>query len=166
MLHQDVREAVGKQAGPNAAIMDSQSVETAQAGGPNAYCAARQVSGRKRHILVDTAGAFPTAIVHVADIQDCDSGSLVFVQFRGCFPWVSLIWLEHGYAGDKVARQVADFSSFRLEVVKRDDTAGWFGAIPERWTLEPPLSRIGRNRRKRKDFENPIEVSAALVEIA
>lgn len=116
--------------------------------------------------MVDTAGAFPTAIVHVADIQDCDSGSLVFVQFRGCFPWVSLIWLEHGYAGDKVARQVADFSSFRLEVVKRDDTAGWFGAIPERWTLEPPLSRIGRNRRKRKDFENPIEVSAALVEIA
>ena len=79
---------------------------------------------------------------------------------------MSLIWLEHGYAGDKVARQVADFSSFRLEVVKRDDTAGWFGAIPERWTLEPPLLRIGRNRRKRKDFENPIEVSAALVEIA
>ncbi len=34
--------------------------------------AAKKVSGRKRHILVDTLGMILTAIVHVADIQDRD----------------------------------------------------------------------------------------------
>ncbi len=71
--------------------------------------------GRKRHILVDTLGMILTAIVHVADIQDRDGALLVFERFKGCFPWVSLIWVDGGYAGDKLARQVANFGSFRLD---------------------------------------------------
>ena len=74
--------------------MDSQSVKTTEAGGPKGYCAAKKVSGRKRHMLVDTLGMILTAIVHVADIQDRDGALLVFERFKGCFPWVSLIWVQ------------------------------------------------------------------------
>ena len=51
-----VRRAAGKKAAPTAAVLDSQSVETGNAGGPRGFDAAKQTVGRKRHLLVDTLG--------------------------------------------------------------------------------------------------------------
>jgi transposase len=50
------RERVGRAASPSAAIIDSQSVKTTEAGGPRGYDAGKKVNGRKRHALVDTDG--------------------------------------------------------------------------------------------------------------
>ena len=50
------RERVGREASPSAAIIDSQSVKTTEAGGPRGYDAGKKVNGRKRHALVDTDG--------------------------------------------------------------------------------------------------------------
>jgi hypothetical protein len=50
------RERVGRDGSPSAAIIDSQSVKTAEAGGPRGYDAGKKVNGRKRHALVDTDG--------------------------------------------------------------------------------------------------------------
>ena len=33
--------------------------------------------GKKRHVLVDTQGLLMRAIVHAADLQDCDGGVLL-----------------------------------------------------------------------------------------
>src|ERR1700756_3025838 len=67
------RERVGRDASPSAAIIDSQSAKTTEAGGPRGYDAGKKINGRKRHALVDTDGAascsnrirrvFKTAIV-------------------------------------------------------------------------------------------------------
>ena len=50
------RERVGRDASPAAAIIDSQSVKTTEAGGLRGYDAGKKINGRKRHALVDTEG--------------------------------------------------------------------------------------------------------------
>jgi hypothetical protein len=50
------RERVGREAIPSAAVLDSQSVKTTEAGGPRGYDAAKKINGSKRHALVDTDG--------------------------------------------------------------------------------------------------------------
>src|SRR5271154_4467904 len=45
------RERVGRDASPTAAIIDSQSAKTTEAGGPRGYDAGKKINGRKRYAL-------------------------------------------------------------------------------------------------------------------
>jgi hypothetical protein len=45
------RKRVGRDTSPTAAISDSQSVKTTDAGGPRGYDAGKKINGRKRHAL-------------------------------------------------------------------------------------------------------------------
>ena len=59
-LYVAVREAAGREASPSDAIIDShQSAKAAQRGSslaPQGFDAGKKVTGRKRHMLVDTLG--------------------------------------------------------------------------------------------------------------
>ncbi len=50
------RECAGREASPTGAVLDSQSVKTAEAGGPRGFDAGKKVKGRKRHAMSDTQG--------------------------------------------------------------------------------------------------------------
>jgi putative transposase len=76
MRHQVVvmlREGAGREASPTAAIIDTQSVQTTESGGPRGWDAAKRLKGRKRQVAADTDGLLLGVLVHAADIQDADS---------------------------------------------------------------------------------------------
>jgi len=79
-LHQAVRGRAGRHPFASAGIVDSQSVKTTEAGGPRGYDAGKNVSGRKRHLLVDRDGLLLIAVVTPANVHDGTAalpGSLV-----------------------------------------------------------------------------------------
>ena len=68
-LRGKVRKAVGKTSTPTVAIVDSQSIRTAEGGEERGYDAGKKITGRKRHIAVDTLGLLLAIVVHPADWQ-------------------------------------------------------------------------------------------------
>jgi putative transposase len=65
-----VRQAAGHHPEPSGAVVDSQSVQTSEQGGIRGYDAAKHVSGRKRHVLVDTLGLVLLVMITAANVQD------------------------------------------------------------------------------------------------
>ena len=82
------RERVGREASPSAAVMDSRSVKTVEAGGPRGDDAGKKVKGRKRHVKVDTDGRALILQAHPADIQDRDGAIPLLKASRISFPLI------------------------------------------------------------------------------
>ena len=97
-------ERVGRDASPSAAIIDSQSVKTTEAGGARGYDAGKKVNGRKRHALVDTDGRGLVLEPHPASVQDRDGGCALISLSRRLFPFIERVFADSGYAGEKVAK--------------------------------------------------------------
>jgi putative transposase len=149
------RERVGRDASPSAAIIDSQSVKTTEAGGPRGCDAGKKVNGRKRHALVDTDGRGLVLEPHPASIQDRDGGGPLMRASRGIFPFIQRVFADSGYAGEKVATAT-------LIAVENPDQIG-FAVNPRRWVIERFFAWIGRNRRLAKDFGATIDSARAFL---
>ena len=144
------RERVGREASPSAAIIDSQSIKTTEAGGPRGYDAGKKINGRKRHALVDTDGRGLMIEPHPASIQDRDGGGPLLQASRRLFPFIERVFADGGYAGERVATA----TRIIVEIVaKSPDQIGF--AVLFAW--------IGRNRRLAKDFEASIDSARAFL---
>ena len=167
-LRGQVRAQEGRRPQPSAGILDSQSVRTASPTTERGFDAGKKITGRKRHLLVDTLGLVWLLMVHPADIQDRDGARMLLVSLNA-FCWrLRLIWADGGYAGALVnwVAHMRHRAPIRLEIVKRNDKTQGFVVLPKRWIVERTFGWLSRSRRLCKDYETSVTHSEAMVLIA
>jgi putative transposase len=125
------------------------------------------VSGRKRHVVVDTQGFVLKVVVSAADVQDRDGARLVVHALRRDgpdLPRLSLVWADAAYGGplvDDLRQQMG----WTLALVTRADSQpkGTFAVQAHRWIVERTFAWWGGCRRLSKDYEYQVESSEALI---
>lgn len=153
------RERAGRAASPSAAVFDSQSTKTAEAGGPRGYDAGKKILGRKRHALVDTDGRALKVQVHPANLQDRDGAQPLLTASRSRFPFIERAFADAAYAGDRLAQS----TRIIVEIVRKPPDQIGFAVHPRRWVVERFFAWLGRNRRFSKDVEKTIKSAEAFI---
>ncbi|MGH6830624.1 MAG: IS5 family transposase [Methylocella sp.] len=153
------RERVGREASPTAAIVDSQSVKTTEAGGPRGYDAGKKINGRKRHALVDTDGRALLLEPHSASVQDRDGGGPLLGASRALYPFITRVFADSGYNHERVEKA----TNIAVEIVRKIAAQVGFVVLPRRWVVERFFAWICRNRRLAKDFEATIDSARAFL---
>jgi transposase len=169
-LHMALRERMGREASPSAAVLDSQSLKSAEKGAAKTtrwvMTPARRSRAAKSTPWSDSDGLPMPVVVHSAAMQDRDGAGLVLDKIRRRFPWLELIWADGGYNAWQVDAAVAKVPLLRMEIVKRCDDVKGFVVLPRRWVVERTFSPFWRNRWLAKDFENLAETLGTFVTLA
>lgn len=189
-LRERCRVEAGREATPSAGIIDSQSIRSTDRGGPHGYDGGKKLSGRKRHIFVDTTGLILKVVVHEADIQDRQGVPLLLEPIKGLFPRMKKVWVDQGYTG-KGREWIKEQMGWEVEIVRHswpargewvphgdlsDLSTVWFtyerikpepkkfrGVLPRRWVGERTFAWMGRSRRMSKDYEYLTSSSESMV---
>lgn len=167
-LHEQVRQAAGREATPSAAIVDAQSVKTTLVKGKRGFDAGKKVNGRKRHIVVDTLGLLLLVLVTTGNVQDKPGGKQLLTQLRQHLPLprLRLLWADGGYRGQPFADWVNATFGWVWQVVKRNDDVKGFHVLPRRWVVERTFGWLNNYRRLSKDYEELTNTSETLIYLA
>ena len=166
LLRRKVRAAENPFARTSASI-DSQSVDTTSGGERRGRDNAKNVDGRKRHIVVDSMGLLMAVLVTAASIDDAEAAAELFARLDGQpMSHVKRMYADSKYHNFILYEWVETNAAWELNIVQRPkDAVGWV-LLPIRWTVERTFAWLGRCRRLSKDREKSVRSSEAFVKLA
>jgi putative transposase len=122
------------------------------------------MTGRKRHLVVDSDGRLLTLDVHDADLQDPDAGMDLVEVAKQEHPTLELLWADRRYRG-RFVRHAADLGVM-VEIVAPPEEATGFALLARRWVIERTFSWLGKCRRLAREYDELVESSKAWIYLA
>src|SRR5262249_8841058 len=128
---------------------------------------AKNVDGRKRHLVVDSMGLLLAVLVTAADVDDATAAAEVFAPLegqpvsRGGRRFADSKYHNHAphpWVGARARRE--------LVIVRRPEGAEGWVKLPIRWTVERTFAWLGKCRRLSKDRERSVLSSEAFIKLA
>src|SRR5262245_54093251 len=155
VLYVACREQGEREASPTAAMVDSQSVKSAEKGGAASIRMAmtRAKRSRGRSAISRRHAGFAAARHH---------SSCRYPRSR----WRHL-FADGGYQGPDFQKALAKIlPQLETEIVKRSDRTKGFVVLPRRWVVERTFAWLNRCRRLAKDWENLNRNALAFLRLA
>jgi putative transposase len=165
-IRRAARVAEGRDPSPSAAVIDTQSVDTARQGGPRrGPDPSKQVKGRKRHVVVDTLGFVLGVFVHPANEHDSQMAPFLLQRISGKVPRLKTLFADSAYEGLPGGLVWRCFH-WLLQIVRGEEEADGFEPLPKRWVIERTFGWFGTYRRLCRDYEYHPETSETMLRAA
>jgi putative transposase len=149
------------------ASVDSQSIDTTSGGEQRGRDNAKNVDGRKRHIVVDSMGLLLAVLVTAASVDDAVAAPALFARLDGQpMGKVVRMYADSKYHNFKLYEWVEENAAWDLSIVRRPEGQRGWVKLPIRWTVERTFAWLGNCRRLSKDREKSVLSSEAFVKLA
>jgi len=149
------------------ASVDSQSVDTTSGGEARGRDNAKNVDGRKRHIVVDSMGLLLAVLVTAASVDDGRAAEELFARLEGQpMGKVTRMFADAKYHNFQLYEWVSENAKWDLEIIRRPEGERGWVKLPIRWTVERTFAWLGRCRRLSKDREKSVLSSESFIKLA
>ena len=163
-LRELLRRHQGRAAQPTACIIDSQMVKAHDTVSKrtSGYHGGKKITGRGRHLAVDTEGWLLALVVTAASASDKAGAKLLLIRLFDALSTLKVMWGDSGYDGRPLARYAQAVAALTVEVVARTSPHS-FQVLRRRWVVERTFGWLMRYRRLARDYERTTANSEAMI---